>query len=173
MTERKGMNSKKLSERTRQPGHDRTFVASETNFITVAMKVLDTSKYVVTDHPHDLRHIFTDSEGSLGIVPEASITNCLTGKKFFVEVKKQGPHGNADERACKHHTVAFSTFLRDKFEYDFHPFVTIFCENLATDRRYTLKASYFFEQDNYFLWKDYDETLIANYLKQRCAAWID
>ncbi len=173
MTERKGMNSNKLSKRKKQPGHDRTFITSEVNFITVANKILDPSEYLVTDKPDDLRHIFTDSEGGMGIVPEASITNLGTGRKFFVEVKKQGPRGNADERACKHHTVTFSKFLKQKYGYSFHPFVTIFCANLATDRRYTLKAPYFFEPDNYFLWRNYDEDLIADYLTERCADWID
>ena len=173
MTERKGMNSRRLSERERQPGHDRPFIEAEENFITVARKILDPSKYLVSDHPDDLRRIFTDSEGHMGIVPEASITSLLTGRKFFVEVKKQGPAGNADERACKHHTVTFSKFLKQKYGYSFHPFVTIFCANLATDRRYTLKAPYFFEPANYLLWRNYDEDLIANYLRQRCADWID
>jgi hypothetical protein len=173
MTERKGMNARRLSERTRQPGHDQTFVESEEKFITVAKKFLPSTKYGVTDHPDDLRHIFIDSAGSLGIVPEASITNLRTGRKFFVEVKKQGPQGNADERACKHHTIAFAKCLNNKYGYSYHPFVTIFCANLATDRRYTLKAQYFFEPDNYLLWRDYDEDLIATFLTKRCEAWLD
>ena len=167
------MNSRRLSERKRQPGHDRTFVESEENVIAVARKVLDPAKYTVDDHPDELRHIFTDSKGSLGIVPEASITNLHTKRKFFVEVKKQKKGGNAEERACKHHTVTFSKFLKEKYSYNFHPFVTIFCDELATMRRYTLKVPYFFEPDNYLLWENYDEDLITDYLRQRCAAWID
>lgn len=172
MAERKGMNAEKLAARTRQPGHDRSFVVSESNFIKAATKILPAGDYRVVDHPADLRSIFGDSEGTLGVVPEASIENIHTGRKFFVEVKKQGPNGNAEERGFKHHTVQFYKVLHDLFGYDYHPFVTVWCENLATDRRYTLKAQYLFEQENYFLWKDYDLGLLRTYLNARCSAWL-
>ena len=167
------MNAAGLSARSRQPGHDQSFRKSEQTFIAVAQSVLPPSKYRVVDHPADLRNIFTDSSGSLGVVPEASIENIATGRKFFVEVKKQGPVGNAEERACKHHTVQFYKVLHDIYGYDYHPFITVCCENLATDRKYVLKARYLFEPDNYFLWKDYDERLLETYLKARCSAWLD
>jgi hypothetical protein len=63
--------------------------------------------------------------------------------------------------------------LQDLYGYDYHPFVTVCCENLATDRRYTLKARYLFEPDNYFLWTNYDLDLLKGYLTARCAAWLD
>ena len=169
----KGMNSKKLAKREIQPGHDRTFRISETNFITSASKVLDQRIYKIVDHPLDLSEIFKDTEGSLGVIPEASIENLQTGRKFFVEVKKQGPNGNAEERACKHHTAQFYKLMKDIFNYSFHPFVTVCCENLASDRRYTLKAKYLFEPDNYFLWSNYDEDLLEKYLRARCREWLE
>lgn len=166
-----GMDSKKLSARTKQPGHDRTYTVSETNFIAVATAVLDPQLYVVVDHPADLRKLFANE---LGVVPEASIASRITGRKFFVEVKKQGPAGNADERACKHHTTQFYRTLQTRFpDYTYHPFVTVFCENLAADRRYTLKAEHLFEPDHYFLWVDYDSDRLKAYLTARCRAWLD
>lgn len=168
-----GMDSEKLSARTRQPGHDRTFAVSETNFIAAAHRCLDPEKYRVVDHPRELAAIFTDMAGALGVVPEASITNVATGRKLFVEVKKQGPQGNADERACKHHTVQFYKTIHAAYGYDYHPYVTVFCESLATMRRYTLKAQYLFEPDNYFLWTDYDLDALCAYLRGRCSAWLD
>ncbi|MEY4364746.1 MAG: Type restriction enzyme MunI [Actinomycetota bacterium] len=173
MADGKGMNSKKLSERARQPGHDRSFVVSESNFVNVAQLVLPAARYRVVDHPDDLRSIFVDDAGALGVVPEASIENLDTGRKFFVEVKKQGPAGNADERAFKHHTVQFYKLLKEIFGYDYHPFVTVLCENLAVDRKYVLKARYLYEPDNYLLWRDYDRDVLATYLNARCAAWLD
>lgn len=173
MADGKGMNAKKLSERTRQPGHDRTFKVAENNFVAAAQAILPADRYRVVDHPDDLRSIFTDDVGSLGVVPEASIENLVTGRKFFVEVKKQGPAGNAEERAFKHHTVQFYKVLHDMFGYDYHPFVTVWCENLAVDRKYVLKARYLFEPDNYVLWRDYDHDVLATYLVARCAAWLD
>lgn len=49
----------------------------------------------------------------------------------------------------------------------------MFCENLATDRRYTLKAQYLFEKDNYLLWVDYDPGTLARYLNERCEDWLE
>lgn len=168
-----GMDGEKLSARARQPGHDRTFAVSETNFIAAAHRCLDPQRYTVVDHPRELAAIFADVARPLGVVPEASITSLSTGRKLFVEVKKQGPAGNADERACKHHTVQFYKTLRAAYGYDYHPYVTVFCESLATMRRYTLKAQYLFEPDQYFLWVDYDLDALCTYLRARCATWLD
>jgi hypothetical protein len=173
MARKEGMNAEKLAARAKQPGHDRTFRDSEKNFIKAAKMILPSDDYKVVDHPDDLVSIFKDDEGAFGVVPEASIENIHTGRKFFVEVKKQGPKGNAEERACKHHTVQFYKVIQDLYGYDYHPFVTVCCENLATDRRYTLKAGYLFEPDNYFLWTNYDLDLLKGYLTARCAAWLD
>jgi hypothetical protein len=169
------MDSKRLSQRTVQPGHDRTFVRSETNFIKAATECLDPTKYAVEPKPRELLRIFGDGLGrDLGVEPEAAITSLATGRKFFVEVKKQGDQGNADERACKHHTVQFYKTLATIYpDYGYHPFVTILCESLATNRRYTLKAKYYFEPDNYFLWANYDLDALCEYLHGRCRAWLD
>lgn len=169
------MDSKKLSARRKQPGHDRSFLASEANFAAVARGCLDPSKYAVADHPRDLARIFPGLAGEreLGVVPEASITSLRTGRKLFVEVKKQGPRGNAEERACKHHTVQFCSTLRAIFGYDYHPFVTVFCEELATNPRYTQKARFLFEPKQYFLWVNYDERALCDYLNARCREWLD
>lgn len=171
-----GMNSEKLSARAKQPGHDRTFEASERKFIEAAQRCLDPNEYEIVDHPRELADLFPDAGGvarSLGVVPEAAIISKRTGRRFFVEVKKQGDAGNADERACKHHTVQFYKTLQARYGYPYHPFTTVMCESLATNRRYTLKAGYLFEPDNYFLWVDYDLELLCQYLRQRCAAWLD
>lgn len=170
------MDSGKLSARTKQPGHDRTFVTSEANFIAAASRCLDPALYDVVDHPRELADLFADTETearALGVIPEAAIISLRTGRRFFVEVKKQGEIGNADERACKHHTVQFYKTLHARYGYDYHPFVTVMCESLATNRRYTLKAGYLFEPDNYFLWVGYDLDLLSGYLKERCKAWLD
>ena len=166
-----GMDSERLSQREKQPGHDQTFRESEVRFITAARKALDPEQYVVTYQPRELRDLF--GRPGLGIQPEASIISKATDRRFFVEVKKQGDRGNAEERACKHHTVQFYKTLHDRFGYDYHPYVTIFCEAHAVNPRYTEKALYFFEPDQYLLWVDYDQQLLAEFLLSRCAAWLD
>jgi hypothetical protein len=91
-----GMDSKKLSARKVQPGHDQTYRESENNFIVAARRIFDSSRYVdssgytVQEKPDDLREIFAsaDNDGrSLGITPEASITSIKTKRKVFFEVK--------------------------------------------------------------------------------------
>lgn len=170
-----GMDSERLSRRLRQPGHDRTFLTSETNFVEAAKSCLDPKKYEVDDRPKDLIECFGKELGerALGLQPEASITSIATGRKFFVEVKKQGPGGNAEERAFKHHTVQFYKLINGLYGYDYHPYVTIWCESLAVLPRYTRKAKHLFEPDQYFLWADYDLDSLCKYLRGRCAAWLD
>lgn len=170
-----GMDSERLSRRQRQPGHDRTFRTSETNFVEAARRCLDPELYVVDDRPRDLIECFGTELGkrALGLQPEASITSRITGRKFFVEVKKQGPAGNAEERACKHHTVQFYKLMHELYEYDFHPYVTVLCESLAVLPRYTRKARHLFEPDQYFLWENYELEDLCKYLRDRCTAWLD
>lgn len=148
-----GMNSEKLSARVKQPGHDRTFEASEANFVDALRIILpDGAAYRIDPKPRDLSKILG---GRYGVVPEASIEYIPTGHKMYFEVKKQGARGNAEERACKHHTVQFYKTLREHTGYSYHAYATIMCESLATDDRYTLKHPYFFERHHYFEWIDY------------------
>lgn len=167
------MDSKRLSERLKQPGSDQSFRTSETNFVKAAKLILEPA-FEIKPNPTDLAKVFTsEAANSLGINPEASITSNKTGRKFFVEVKKQGPSGNAEERAAKHHTTQFYKTLTAKYGYNYHPYVTIFCESLATLPRYTTKFPYMYEPDHYFLWVDYDISLLRNFLVARCAAWLE
>lgn len=169
-----GMNSERLSARQRQPGHDRTFMTSEANFIAVARECLDEKRYIVAEQPDDLKRCFAEEgETRLGIKPEAKVESRATGRKFFVEVKKQGPAGNAHERAAKHHTMGFADRLHALYGYDYHPYVTIFCESLATLDRYTRQHRFLYRPDEYFLWVDYDPQLLCDFLRARCAAWLD
>jgi len=163
------MNSAMLSARSRQPGHDRTFCRSETSFIAALRAILDPSEWKIKDHPGDLRHIIG---GRFGIVPEASIEFLATGRRFFFEVKKQGGGGNADERACKHHTVQFYKEIEALFGYDYHPFATIMCESLATAERYTLKHPFYFEPGHYFCWVDYDLDSLADFVAHVANNWL-
>lgn len=170
-----GMNSEKLSRRSKQPGDDQTFRASEANFIEVAMDYLDLAKYHVEEQPSDLLHIFDDGteDRKLGIKPDAVIKSLKTKRRFYIEVKKQGPRGNAEERAYKHHTVQFTKTLRNLYNYEYHPYVTVFCDDLAINRRYTCKFKYLIEPDNYFLWVRYNVSKLEKYLEDRCVAWLN
>lgn len=171
-----GMDARRLSARNKQPGDDQTYRQSEKNFIKVARRCLDLSKYRIEDKPGELRNLFPPTlihKRPLGVEPEAMIVNLATGRRFFVEVKKQGDRGNAEERACKHHTVQFYRTLKDRYGYDYHPFVTIMCEALATNPRYTRKSAYYYELNQYFNWIDYDFDSLCRFLNERCTEWLD
>lgn len=163
------MDSRKLSARAKQPGHDRTFRTSEANFIEALREILDASEWQIEDRPRTLSRMIA---GRYGVIPEASITYRPTGRVMFFEVKKQGPAGNADERACKHHTVQFYKELQGVTGLDYHPFVTVMCESLATLDRYTVKHPFYFEEDHYFLWAGYDLDLLADFIARVADRWL-
>lgn len=109
-------------------------------------------------------HNRSPAEPRKGIIPEVGITHRRTGKQVFFEVKKQGPRGNAEERAAKHHTRQFYTRMNELLGFEYHPFVTIMCESLATDERYTRKFPDFYEPGQYFLWADYNIDSLEQFL---------
>jgi hypothetical protein len=158
-----GMNSEKLSKRTKQPGHDATFRKSEEDFVKALTMIFEGDpEWEVKDHPKDLQYMI---DGKYGVIPEASLRNLRTKKVMYFEVKKQGDKGNADERACKHHTVQFEKKLKAFTKMPFHAFVTVMCESLATLPRYTVKHPYFFEEDAYVNWVNYDVDILKQFLE--------
>ena len=165
-----GMDSRKLSARARQPGHDQSFRASEQSFVATLRGIFPGGSHRVVDHPRDLASMLG---GRYGVIPEASLEYVPTGRRMYFEVKKQGPRGNAEERACKHHTVQFYKSLRDHTGLDYHAFATIMCDSLATDPRYTTKHPFFFEPDHYFNWVDYEIAPLAEYLRRISAKYLE
>lgn len=168
------MDSESLSKRKKQPGHDRSFIKSEELFAEVTRSVFHESLYETTLQPNDLSKIFSGglAEKKYGLRPEMSVKCKRTGKRIYFEVKKQGPRGNAEERACKHHTNQFYKLMKERYSLPYHPFVTIFCEHLATEKRYTTKFPYLFEASNYFLWENYDEIELRRFLEYLKAEWL-
>jgi len=151
------VDSRRLSLRKIQPGHVRTFTKSEDAFHAVATTFQDIEGITVERQPTSLSRFYV-AEGEthrFGLRPEEEILHVPSGRRLFFEVKNQGPRGNAEERAYRHHTIEFQTRLMALFRLDYHPYFTIFTGNLATDDRYTLKFRYHIEAGHYFLWTDY------------------
>lgn len=151
------MDSRKLSLRAIQPGDIRTFTKSEDAFHEVASRFNGMNGLRVTRHPDRLKRFYRE-EGeahNLGLWPEEEIYHEPTRRPLFFEVKNQGPRGNAEERAYRHHTEVFSQRLMKMFGLEYHPYFTIFTGSLATDLRYTLKFRHHIPLTHYFLWKDY------------------
>ncbi len=125
----------------------------------------------VDDRPSDLRDLFKGSERNYGLAPEAKIFSKTNDRLFFVEVKKQGPDGNAEERGMKLFTSRLEEVLRDRYGFPYHPYVIVFCENLATDDKYVAKLPYLLQPSSYLLWKNYDPDILQEYLLAKCREW--
>jgi hypothetical protein len=163
-----------LKVRQKQPGHDRTFKKSETQLENVLIGSIEPTIFHVETQPKDLLHIFKNTKNipnakaSYGIRPELLIRCRSNNKPLYIEVKKQGKGGNAEERACKHHTIQFQKILRQHLQIDYNPIVTIFCEKLATQGKYLVKHAGYFEEGTYFCWPDYDDTqVLLNFIEKK------
>lgn len=144
-----------LSERTIQPGTDNTGIPSENDLCQCLRKILLQDEWVVTEQPDDLLHIF----GRYGLRPDAKIENTRTHKVLYLEVKYQGPRGNAEERAGKLFTHHFVEWCKTVTRMPYHAYAIIFTGNLATDRRYVEKFKFFYDEDEYLCWDGNANTL--------------
>lgn len=156
------MDREKLSARKKQPGHFQVYLESENAFVRFLGRSLNPALFEIGEKPRELLHILPNpgiegAQDAYGIIPDALVTCTATGRKLYFEVKRQNKGGNADERACKHHTVQFQSHLRTVTGYGYHAMVTILCEELANYPKYLAKHPYFFEPDSYFCWKDYND----------------
>ncbi len=164
------MDSDKLSKRSKQPGHDRSFETSESLFVSIAQSCLP-DDFILEEKPHDLKNVYENygTPYSFGIAPEAAIY-WIHDKTFriYFEVKKQGERGNAEERSFKHHTVKFVELLKKHTGLPYHAYTSIFCEALAVHPRYTVKIKNLIQEPHYFFWVDYQEDLLCGYIQNIC-----
>ena len=164
LIENKGENMREhLSNREIQPGNDRSFETSEKLVTKVIKRVVDRYPQITTTDKSRYK-IFPEYPRGC-IKPENTIENVENGKVMNIEVKKQGDRGNAEERVYKLFTPKFSKVMKEFFGVDYHPFKAIFCESLATNERYTGKFDVYLEDEDYFLWDDYEnEKDLADYI---------
>jgi hypothetical protein len=154
-----------LKNRENQPGSNRTFERSEKLVTKVIKRVVDRYPQITTTNKSRL-NIFPKYSGGC-IMPENTIENVENGKVMNIEVKKQGDRGNAEERVYKLFTPKFSKVMKEFFGVDYHPFKAIFCESLATNERYTGKFDVFLDDEDYFLWDDYEnEGQLEDYIEK-------
>ena len=131
------------------------------------------ARFTVADKPRDLVDFYAPAPRPLGLEPEAKLLDRDTGRFVYVEVKRQGKDGNAEERAYKHHTGPFIRKLRHRTGLDYHSYVTVFCDELATRRRYTLKIPDHIEAGHFLLWAGYDPMLLAEFLDMLRDTYLD
>lgn len=155
--------AERLSARLRQPGHDQSWRASEHAVEDLCRRLLP-ERFEIVAQLRDLADFYRRGPRPLGLRPELKITSRWTGRFVYVEVKRQGPRGNAEERVYKHHSVGFVDAVAARFGLDYHPFVAIFCDALATEEHYTAKFAVHLRPGSYLCWAGEDPALLAAFL---------
>lgn len=155
-----------LRKRKKQPGHDQTFRKSKSKVAEEITACLDPNLYEIRAEPSDLMNIFGPSSG---VIPNFRIRHKVTGNVLYLDIKKQGNQGNAEERAFRFYTTRFQELVHERLRLPYHPFVTIFCEGLAEHPRYADRIQGYMENGTYLLWRQYNPDLLRNFLQTKLA----
>lgn len=122
-----------------------------------------------------------DGYGKHGISPDYSITNTVTNKTLYIEVKRQdgwvegkemsAGRGNAHERACKLFTPGLLNILRQYSGINNIPlpFWIIFQGDIARDPKRTREIFCWFSgfEQHFSLWSNQDsDNLVINHFNQ-------
>lgn len=151
---------------------------SEYIFYDVMQENFDAMKskhYKIEKKPKDLKQIY---DSQRGIVPDFAIRNELTGRSVYVEIKRQRPHGNAHERACKYFAPGIIVAGRKhgKIDDSTLPFFWIFTNGLATNERYKSEIAFWFstpKAEKHFLLWDLDKRKLLDFFLQNIRPVID
>lgn len=158
--------------------------------------------YKISNHPKDLKHLYDDiqlSEETLsqiycpddntmqrakkrgwGVTPDFSITNTVTGKILFGEIKRQDGwvegktpndgRGNVHERMCKLFTPGLIKAYRQIggiTSPDILPFWVVLEGDITRDPKRNREISFWFDEydKNYFMWRPNmnEQTLIDHF----------
>lgn len=163
---------------------------AEKNLYDVFRKAFEGTSYVISKHPKDLKHLYENvilsadtlaqiycpDEKSMksakrkgwGVSPDFSITNTVTGKILFGEIKRQdgwvegkkpnAGRGNAHERMCK----LFSPGLIKAYrrisgitDPSVLPFWVVLEGDITRDPKRNREIAFWFDgfDKNYFMWR--------------------
>ncbi len=149
---------------------------SEVVFLEVMRDVVlpEFGNYLLVEKPGDMNKIY----GKRGITPDFSIANPETGRKIFVEVKRQGPEGNAHERAGKYFAPGIVKEARriGNLSAGEFPFFMVFTGNLATDERYRPEITKWFNKElaaHFLLWKNWDPKILRKFFAKNMRPVLD
>lgn len=163
---------------------------AEKNLYEAFRKAFQGTIYEISDHPKDLKHLYEDvqlSEDVLehifcpneatmsgakrrgwGVSPDFSITNKVTGKILFGEIKRQdgwvegkdpsAGRGNAHERMCKLFTPGLINAYREIggiTSTDILPFWVVLEGDITRDPKRNREIAFWFDKytKNYFMWR--------------------
>ncbi|MDE6537334.1 MAG: MunI family type II restriction endonuclease [Muribaculaceae bacterium] len=157
---------------------------AELSFIEVFKKLFEGTEYKIESQPKDFKNMYVDvalpskDQKEIynppvpikrhGIQPDGAITNTLTGKTIFIEIKRQdgwvegkkrsAGRGNAHERLCKYFTPGILNKLRDAGNINSSdlPFWIVFQGDITRDPCHVREITFWFDnyKANYFFWRN-------------------
>ncbi|MEG0092091.1 MAG: MunI family type II restriction endonuclease [Oscillospiraceae bacterium] len=167
---------------------------AEKNLYEVFNKAFEGTEYKISDHPKELKHLYEQVELSddtnskifcpddatmatakkrgWGVSPDFSITNTVTGKILFGEIKRQdgwvegkmpsAGRGNAHERMCKLFSPGLIKAYREKGNIqspEILPFWVVLEGDITRDPKRNREIAFLFDEydKNFFMWRP-DET---------------
>ena len=133
--------------------------------------------YILRKKPRDLKRIY-GGKRARGVVPDFSITNEKTGRKVFIEIKRQNERGNAHERAGKYFSPGLAKEGREKGNLPdgVFPFFLVFADSLASDDRYQREITKWFNEElakHFLLWKDRSPELLERFFEENMRPVLD
>lgn len=109
--------------------------------------------------PKDFKTIYAADHG---IEPDFKIINDVTGKMFFVEIKRQyAGRGNAHERACRYFTPGMVKHLKKYCNVKtVMPMWLVFSNGITTDKKRVREVKFWFDgyEENYLFWANLANT---------------
>lgn len=177
---------------------------AEKNLYKAFRTAFEGTVYKISNHPTDLKHlyenvflpesvleqIFCPDEKAMknakkrgwGVSPDFSITNTVTGKTLFGEIKRQdgwvegkepsAGRGNAHERMCKLFAPGLIKAYRDIggiSDLDILPFWVVLEGDITRDPKRNREIAFWFDcyDKNFFMWRPNmsEEDLIEHFNK--------
>lgn len=163
---------------------------AEKNLFAVFHKAFEGTVYNIVDHPANLKHLYenvplsdqtlsqiycpdetvmsTAKQRGWGVSPDFSITNTITGKILFGEIKRQdgwvegkepsAGRGNAHERMCKLFSPGLLKAYREIggiTSLDILPFWVVLEGDITRDPKRNREIAFWFDEydKNYFMWR--------------------
>lgn len=170
---------------------------AEDSFHNTFLVIFKDTEYKITRSPSEFRDLYvnvklTSKEISEiynpdieitrhGVVPDYSITNTLTNKTIYIEVKRQdgwvegktrsAGRGNAHERSCKYFTPGLQRVLRKRgnLQENVLPFWIVYIGDITRDPCRVREIKLWFEgvSKHYFMWRNTtnSEPIIEHFIK--------
>ena len=173
----------------------------ETRIYSILDYLFTDTTYRITDKPKEFSRVYEGWPISIeeqqqiynpdiayrhGFQPDLSIENTATGKKIFVEIKRQdgwveglnrsAGRGNAHERLCKYFTPGLRKILdRESKIKRGLPFWVIFAGNITRDPCRVREITCWFDVyvDHFFFWRDQHPDSLCDHFIDKITHLLD